>query len=196
MTVEVALRMLSYKNRTCLPQFDKRRNKFTTTFSDIDPWWMKIMSSGIKKWRLEKITENYLEDPKRKKGKIEHFDYLANISMQRGLSIYPRVSGRWYKISPVCVCVSVCLSVCQRSHSWTIWNTNLKFGMNIALWIYNGWVRRSRSKVKVAILKNVIFRLFYGVTCIDCTDQFCNDIWRHVTSRCDVRCRHGLMSWH
>ena len=38
-----------------------------------------------------------------------------------------------------------------------------------------------RSKVRVAILKNVIFRCFYGVTCVDWTEPFCYDIICHVT---------------
>ena len=36
-----------------------------------------------------------------------------------------------------------------------------------------------RSKVKVVILKNDIFELFDGATCVDCTDTFCYDIQRH-----------------
>ena len=43
-----------------------------------------------------------------------------------------------------------------------------------------------RSKVKVAILKNMISGPFYGVTCVDCSEPFRYDILRHVTSRRDV----------
>ncbi len=40
--------------------------------------------------------------------------------------IFPsRVSSQGYKIGPVC------MSVCQRSHSWTVWATDLKFGRNV-----------------------------------------------------------------
>ena len=43
-----------------------------------------------------------------------------------------------------------------------------------------------RSNVKVTNLKNVIFGLFNGLTCVECTDPFFHDILQHMTSRCDV----------
>ena len=110
--------------------------------------------------------------------------------------IFPSlVSCQGYGIGPVRVCVCVCVPVCQRSHDWTAWATDLKFGMDIAF---------VRSKVKVAILKNMISEHFYGVTCVECAEPFL--LWlhveRHVTS-CDVALwhqdvlwRHCVMSWH
>ncbi len=75
--------------------------------------------------------------------------------------IFPsRVSGRGYKIGPVCV--FVCLSVIQRSHGQTVWDRNLKFGVRFDLdnisYEFEG--QGHRSKVKVVMFKNVIFRLF------------------------------------
>ena len=61
-----------------------------------------------------------------------------------------------------CVCLSVCLSVSQRSQGWTDWATDPKFGVGIDLdnisEEFEG--QGHRSKVKVANLKNVIFGLF------------------------------------
>ncbi len=56
--------------------------------------------------------------------------------------------------------LSVCLCVFQRSHGWTV--TDLKFGRNIAFDNISNKLEGQghRSKVKVAILKNVIFRVF------------------------------------
>ncbi len=112
-----------------------------------------------------------------------------------------RVSGRGYKIGPVYVCV--CVSVCQRSHGWTIWATDLKFGVNIAFDNILDEIRGQgqRSKVKVAILKKRDFRTFCSETCLDCRELLCHDIWRHVTSRRDVMCRDVVMlrdvtAWH
>ncbi len=71
-----------------------------------------------------------------------------------------RVSGRGYKIGPVCVsvCVSVCLSVIQLSHGWTVWRTDQKFGVGFDIDnisdVFKG--QGHRSKVKVTRLKNVI----------------------------------------
>ncbi len=97
------------------------------------------------------------------------------------------VSGRGYKIGPVCVCVCVCLSVCQRSHGWTVWDTNLKFSVNIAFGNISDEFEGQghRSKVMGAILKNVIFGCSYGLTCVYCTKPFSYDIRCHVTSRRD-----------
>ena len=103
-----------------------------------------------------------------------------------------RVSSRGYKIGPICVCV--CLSVCQRSHGWNVWDTNLKFCMNIVLDNISDEFKGQGqgSQVKVAILKNMIFRLFDGVICIDFTDPFCDD----MTSPCDVMTSRDVMAWH
>ncbi len=55
--------------------------------------------------------------------------------------IFPScVSGRGYKIGPFCV--SVCLSVSERSHGRTIGDRNLKFGQRIDMII-------SRMSLKV-----------------------------------------------
>ncbi len=112
------------------------------------------------------------------------------------LKIIPsRVSGRGYKIGPVCV--SVCVSVCQRSHGWTVWATNLKFGVDIAfdniLDEFRG--QGQRSKVKVAILKNLDFRTFCSETRLDCRELLCHDIWRHVTSQRDVVTSRDVLVW-
>ena len=70
----------------------------------------------------------------------------------------PHQRSRVWNRSRVCVC----LSVSQRSHGWTVWAMDLKFGRNIAfdntLDKFEG--QGHRSKVKVDIFKNVIFRLF------------------------------------
>ncbi len=47
-----------------------------------------------------------------------------------------------------------------------------------------------RSKVKVAIKKNVIFRRFYGVTCVDWTEPVCYDIRCHAVTSRDVMTSH------
>ncbi len=130
---------------------------------------------------------------------VHPFPVHVNVTEKRlvdRLLIPSHVSGRGYRIGPVCLCV--CVFVCQRSPGWTVWRTDLKFG---------GGVDRDnisdefegqghRSKVKVARLKNVIFGCSYGVTCVYCTEPFCYDIRCHVTSRRDVMWRHGVTSWH
>ena len=81
----------------------------------------------------------------------------------------------------------MCLSVIQRSH-------DLKFGFSIDLDnisdFFEGQVHR--SKVKVAMLKNMIFFLFVDVTCVDRADPIDHAIWRHMTSRCDVTMSHDV----
>ncbi len=70
-----------------------------------------------------------------------------------------RVSGRGYKIGPVSVCVSVCLSVSEHSHGRTVWPSIMKFGvstdLNNLLAKFDG--QGHRSKVKVTMLENMIF---------------------------------------
>ena len=110
-----------------------------------------------------------------------------------------RVSGRGYKIGPMCVCVcrSVCLSVSQRSPGWTVWATDLKFGVRIDLDnISDEFEGQShRSKVKVAILKKTWFSDFsYGVTYVDCTEPFRHDTWRHVTSCHDIMTSRDVLT--
>ena len=87
-----------------------------------------------------------------------------------------------------CVCLSVRQSVIQPSHGWTVWHTDVKIGRDIDLdkILDNFEGQGHRSKVKVAILKNVIFRHFDGATCIDCTDPFYDDVWSHMTLRRDI----------
>ncbi len=84
------------------------------------------------------------------------------------------------------VCPCVCLSVCQLSHGWAVSATDLRFGRNIAFDDISDKFKGQghRSKVKVAILKKRDFPTFsYGVTYVNCTEPFCHDSWRHVTSR-------------
>ena len=69
----------------------------------------------------------------------------------------------------------ICVSICYHSHDWTVWDTNLKFGVDK----FEG--QSHRSKIKVTILKNVIFELFDGVAWVDCTNTFCDDMMS-----CDV----------
>ncbi len=136
--------------------------------------------------------------------------YLADLSdqlydKQESLSpffiIFPsRVSGRGYWIGHVCVSVylCVCVFVCQRSHGWTVSTTDLKFGRNIDSDNISDKFEGQghRSKVNVAIWKNVIFRLFsYGMTYVHCTELFCHDTWRHVTSRNDVMTSRDVTAW-
>ncbi len=50
----------------------------------------------------------------------------------------------------------------------------------------------------MTILKNVIFRHFYGVSFVDCTEPFCYDIilWCHLTSWDIMRWRHVVTQYH
>ncbi len=93
----------------------------------------------------------------------------------------------------LCVCVCICVFVCQHSHGWTVYVTDLKFGRNIAFDNISSKFEGQghRSKVKVAILKNVIFRLFLMVWPMYIAQShfvMAPDVmWRHgMTSRCHV----------
>ncbi len=96
-------------------------------------------------------------------------------------------------------CVSVCLSVSELSHGWSVWPRITKFGAGIDVddisAKFDG--QGHRSKVKVARLKNMIFRLSsHGVTYVNWTEPFCHDTWRHVTSRHDItERRHDVTAW-
>ena len=93
---------------------------------------------------------------------------------------------------------SVCVSVSQHSHDWTVWSTDFKFGAEMHLDHisdeFDG--QGHRSKFKVTRLKNVIFSQFYYpfllyVTCY-ITVVFTMALWRHSMTSW----RHGLTSWH
>ncbi len=73
-----------------------------------------------------------------------------------------RVSGRGYKIGPVClcVCVSVCLCVCQLLSSLTTEKFGARVDHDYISDEFEG--QGHRSKVKVTMLKNVIFEFLLG----------------------------------
>ncbi len=81
--------------------------------------------------------------------------------------------------------LSVCVSVYQRSHGWTVWATDLKFGRNIAFDNISGRFEGQGHRSKVKVAKKRDFLTFsYGMTNIDCTEPFCHDAWHHgMTSR-------------
>ncbi len=60
------------------------------------------------------------------------------------------------------VCLSVCVSVIQLSHGWTVWRMDLKICVRINIdKILDEFEHQGhRSKVKVTVLKNVIFYNF------------------------------------
>ena len=113
-----------------------------------------------------------------------------------------RVSGRGYKIGPVCV--SVCLSVSLRSHGWTVWHADPKFGRGLDLDNISDEFEDQghRSKVKVARLKNVIFEVSDGwitqnqfVMTPDVMWHHVTTSWRHMTSWYDVMMsRHDVLT--
>ena len=112
-------------------------------------------------------------------------------------SFFPsRVSGRGYKIGPVCV------SVCHHSHSCTVWATDLKFGRNINFDNISDEFEGPghRSKVKDAILKKTWFSDFF-LWCDLCRLHRAILSW-HLMScdvmarRRDVTWRHSVTSWH
>ncbi len=77
-----------------------------------------------------------------------------------------RVSSQGYGIGPVCVCVCVCVCIClsvsQRSHGWTVWHMDPKFGGGIDLDNILDEFEGHRSKVNVYSLKNVISKILVG----------------------------------
>ncbi len=103
------------------------------------------------------------------------------------IQLFPPVSAveGMESVPPVRLCIyNWC--VCQRSHGWTVWDTNLKFCMNIALENILGEFegQRHRSKVKVPILKNLIS---------DFLMEWPAQI--HFVMTYDAMWRHGMMPW-
>ncbi len=102
--------------------------------------------------------------------------------------ITSRISGRGYRNGAVCV--SVCVSVSEHSHSWTDWHTVTKFGTGIdldgILDKFDG--QRQRSKVKVTRSRNLISMIFW----LQCQYTKCWPMVWHY----DVMWRHGTTSWH
>ena len=76
------------------------------------------------------------------------------------------------------------MSVCKRSHGWTVWATDLAFGTNIAFHNipdkFEGQGQRSSSP----FWKTWFSDLFYGITYVNSTEPFCHDTWRDVTAWC------------
>ncbi len=157
----------------------------------------RIPKGYIKAWSVRAFLPGHLIECNSSSSKFaytEDFEsevLVINFNLHVILLVPSRVSGWGYKIGPVCLCVrvSVCLSVSELSRGWTVWPRTTKSGTGIDLdnisAKFDG--QGHRSKVKVARLKNVIFRLFpYGVTYVDCTNPFCHDILRQVTSRHDI----------
>ena len=90
---------------------------------------------------------------------------MKELTLESNILFFPPASAVEGIKSVTSLCVCVFVSVCQRSHGRTVWATDLKFGRNIA---YDNISDKfegqgHRSKVNVAILKNVIFRLFLMV---------------------------------
>ncbi len=86
--------------------------------------------------------------------------------------------------------LSVCVSVSQRSHGWTVCPrvTKLgmeKFGIEIDLDIISAKFKAQdhRSNVKVTRSQSQILNVSNGLTC---ADSLCHVTWHHVTSRHDV----------
>ena len=111
-----------------------------------------------------------------------------------------RVSGRGYKIGPVCACV--CLSVCERSHGWTVWHTDPKFGGGIDVvntsisdgFEGQGHRQRSRSPGWKNVISEVSDRWITQSQFVMTPDvMWCHGTtpWHHVTSWYDV-----MTSWH
>ena len=96
-----------------------------------------------------------------------------------------RISGRGYKISPVCL--SVRPSVIQRSFGWTVWNTDPKIGRDIDLDDISDEFEGQghRSKVKITRLKNMILQSCRWA----CTDVQCHQTvkyYKGVMSQRDI----------
>ena len=125
----------------------------------------------------------------------KEYPHSFNGSFLRGYSInfsLPRLRSRVWNRSRLCVCVSVCSSVSALTVEPKIWQEH-------CLWSYLGQVQKSRSKVKVAILKNWFSNFF--LLCDLCRLHTVILSW-HLTS-CDVTAwrhavtwRHGVTSWH
>ncbi len=86
------------------------------------------------------------------------------------------------------ICLSVCPSVCEHSHGWTVWHTDTKFGGGVYLDnISNKFDNQGhRSKFKVTRLKNVIsgaHKRWKWVYSSVCYDKLWNVtlLWRHMT---------------
>ena len=64
----------------------------------------------------------------------------------------------------LCICASVCVFVCQRSHGWMVWHADPEFGgMYIDHHSDEFEGQGLRSKVKVIRWKNMIFGVSIGV---------------------------------
>ena len=118
-----------------------------------------------------------------------------NVSILDICYSYPRQRSRVWNRSRLSMCVSICVSVGQRSHGWTVWATDLNFSRNIAfdniLDKFEGQGQRSSAP-----FEKCDFPTFsYGVTYVDCTEPFCHDTWCHVTTR-TTSWRQGVTSWH
>ena len=122
-----------------------------------------------------------------------------------------RVSSPGHRIGAVYVSVCVCLSVCEHSHSQTVWPMTLIFGMgrdlDLSLDNIVGQGRRSRSPGKISLCSNLalwgdvwshLSDISYDVTkqygvltpfgitlCRHMTSH--NDLWGKRTSKCPTR---------
>ncbi len=90
------------------------------------------------------------------------------------------------------VCPSVCPSVSQRSHGWTFWCTDPKFGGGVDLENISDEFEGHRSKVKVARLKNRIFEYQMGWP-VQIQFMMSYDVtaWHN-----DIMWCHGVTPWH
>ncbi len=105
-----------------------------------------------------------------------------------------RVSGGGYKIGPVFLCVCVCLSVSERSHSRTVWPRVTKFGVGMDLGKISAKFEGQGHRSKVATLKTSFSGVPEGLSCVVplCNLTSCDvTAWRHVTSQYDV-----MTSWY
>ncbi len=135
---------------------------------------------------------------------IMGFKFISNrcrIAMQT----YWRASSHFFppalavegikSVRSVCVCVSVCLSVIQRSHRWTVWRTDLKFGRRDDLYNRSDEFEGQghRSKVKVGTLKKREFSTFWW--CDLCKIVHIHLPW-HFRPFNVTAWRHDIIYWH
>ncbi len=122
----------------------------------------------------------------------QNFPWFSLIFPDGGNPVIPsRISGRNYKIGPVCLCVCLLVSALTTG-PFKLRTLNLAGTLPLI-------VSRMSSKVKVKgqgrYFERRDFRMFYGVTCVDWTESFCFDI--HMMSRHDVTAwRPGIIWRH
>ncbi len=118
---------------------------------------------------------------------------IPTILSQNEQFIPSRVSGRGYKIGPVCPSVCVCLLVSSlTAEPFGLGPQNLVLRMSLV-------ISQPSSKVKVIGQRSRSphwkTRFLDDVMCVDCADPCWHDIWHHVMSQRDVMTSHDVMAW-